>query len=57
MAFCRDRGYVRVYLTTLPGLDAARRLYEECGFRLIARSDPPFCGSHHGEQTYQWRAS
>ncbi|MDC0667089.1 GNAT family N-acetyltransferase [Nannocystis radixulma] len=56
MAFCRDHGYARVYLTTLPGLDAARRLYEECGFRLIAQDDPPFCGSDHGEQTYEWHA-
>lgn len=56
MAFCRERGYSRVYLTTLPGLDAARRLYEACGFRLVAESDPPFCGSAYGEQTFEWRA-
>ncbi|WAS97380.1 GNAT family N-acetyltransferase [Nannocystis punicea] len=57
MAFCRERGYSRVYLTTLPGLDTARRLYEEHGFRLIAQDDPPFCGSDYGEQTFEWRAS
>ncbi|MCY1007720.1 GNAT family N-acetyltransferase [Nannocystis pusilla] len=56
MAFCRERGYSRVYLTTLPGLDAARRLYEAQGFRLIGQDDPPFCGGDHGEQTFEWRA-
>ncbi|MDC0715602.1 GNAT family N-acetyltransferase [Nannocystis bainbridge] len=56
MDFCRERGYSRVYLTTLPGLDAARRLYEDRGFRLIGQDDPPFCGGDHGEQTFEWRA-
>ena len=57
MAFCRERAYPRVFLTTLPGLDAARRLYEECGFRLLLQSDPPFCGSPFGEQTFEWPAT
>ena len=35
MAFCDDRGYRRVVLTTFAGLDAARHLYEGHGFRLI----------------------
>ncbi|MEO1192379.1 MAG: GNAT family N-acetyltransferase [Pseudomonadota bacterium] len=39
MAFCRDRGYRRVYLSTFAGLDAARRLYERHGFRLVAESE------------------
>jgi GNAT superfamily N-acetyltransferase len=56
MAFCRERGFPGVYLTTLPGLDAARHLYEEHGFRLVAHDDPPFCGSAYGEQTFEWRA-
>jgi GNAT superfamily N-acetyltransferase len=34
-AFCRERGYGRIYLTTFAGLDAARALYERFGFRLV----------------------
>jgi len=32
MAFVEDKGYDRVYLTTIDGLEAARRLYERAGF-------------------------
>ena len=39
MAFCRDRGFQRIYLTTFPGLDAARHLYELHGFQLVAEAD------------------
>ncbi len=39
MAFCRDRGYGKVYLTTFAGLEAARHLYEAYGFRLASESD------------------
>ena len=35
MAFCDERGYRQVVLTTFAGLDAARQLYEAHGFRLI----------------------
>ncbi len=35
MAFCDDRGYQRIVLTTFAGLDAARHLYEAYGFRLV----------------------
>jgi GNAT superfamily N-acetyltransferase len=34
IAFCKDRGYKRVYLSTFGGLNAARHLYEKVGFRL-----------------------
>jgi GNAT superfamily N-acetyltransferase len=34
VAFCRNRGYPRVYLWTFKGLDPARTLYEHEGFRL-----------------------
>jgi GNAT superfamily N-acetyltransferase len=36
IAFCRERGYPRVYLWTFEGLLAARHLYEKYGFRLVA---------------------
>ena len=32
--FCRDVSYSRVFLWTFKGLEPARRLYEEAGFRL-----------------------
>lgn len=33
--FARDRHFASVWLTTFAGLDAARRLYESQGFRLV----------------------
>ncbi|MGA7878211.1 MAG: GNAT family N-acetyltransferase [Desulfoferrobacter sp.] len=32
--FCKNVGYARAYLWTFQGLDAARKLYEGCGFEL-----------------------
>lgn len=49
MQFCKDRGFRRVFLTTLPGLDAARRLYEACGFTQTSASPETFHGSHSVE--------
>ena len=34
LGFCRERGYHRLYLYTFAGLDSARRLYEQAGFKL-----------------------
>src|SRR5579872_3868993 len=45
MQFCRDQRYPSVYLTTLPGLDAAFRLYAEQGFALVSKRDQAFHGS------------
>ena len=39
ITFCKDRGYTRVYLSTLAGLDAARHLYEKVGFRLYRETN------------------
>ena len=55
MQFCRESGYRRVYLTTLQGLDAARHLYEECGFTLKSQANAPFHGSRHLEQILEWQ--
>lgn len=35
LAFCDERHYATVWLTTFSGLDAARSLYEQHGFRLV----------------------
>lgn len=42
ISFCKKAGHKRVYLTTFPGLNSARHLYEKFGFRLYAEED----GSH-----------
>jgi GNAT superfamily N-acetyltransferase len=36
IAFCRERGYPRIYLWTFEGLQTARHLYQKFGFRLVA---------------------
>jgi GNAT superfamily N-acetyltransferase len=53
MRFCRDKQYHGVFLTTLPGLDAARRLYTQHGFQQIAENDMGFHGSVFTEQTFE----
>ncbi|HEY1891041.1 MAG TPA: GNAT family N-acetyltransferase [Steroidobacteraceae bacterium] len=53
MQFCRESGYRRVYLTTLPQLDAALHLYQEFGFTLVSQAPQSFHGSHHLEQVLQ----
>ncbi len=55
MRFCDAQEYRRVYLTTLPGLDAALRLYQEHGFSLASTSEEMFHGSSYMEQTLERR--
>ncbi|HLW53770.1 MAG TPA: GNAT family N-acetyltransferase [Candidatus Angelobacter sp.] len=55
MQFCLEQGYDRVHLTTLPGLDAALRLYYEQGFVLVSQSEKAFHGSAHVEQVLEWK--
>jgi ribosomal protein S18 acetylase RimI-like enzyme len=44
--FLERRDYRHAYLTTFPGLDAARALYERYGFRLVAEEDAdPWSGT------------
>ena len=33
--FCKERDYASIYLRTFEGLHAARKLYEQAGFRLV----------------------
>lgn len=35
LGFCRDRGFSRVFLWTLAGLEPAGRLYREAGFTVV----------------------
>lgn len=46
VAFCRDRDYGGIYLTTFAGLHAARTLYERAGFGLADESEKdPWSGT------------
>ncbi len=35
VSFCKEKKITRVYLWTFEGLDAARLLYEKCGFKVV----------------------
>jgi ribosomal protein S18 acetylase RimI-like enzyme len=50
MRFCQEKRYERVYLTTLPGLDAALHLYQEQGFALVSEASGSFHGTRYVEQ-------
>ena len=53
LAFCDAKAYARTYLTTFPGLDAARHLYEEAGFRLATEVDVDDWHGGVGEQLFE----
>lgn len=53
MQFCREKGYQRLFLTTLPGLDAAMRLYAGQGFRQVGKNEQTFHGSEFPEITFE----
>jgi GNAT superfamily N-acetyltransferase len=50
--FCDAHGYSRVYLTTFAGLDAARHLYEQVGFRLEHEAEDRSWGRLLREQRF-----
>jgi GNAT superfamily N-acetyltransferase len=52
LAFCRARKFSRVYLWTFAGLDAARRLYEARGFRLVEEREARSWGVVVREQRF-----
>jgi len=54
MHFVKERGIHRVYLTTLDGLDAARHLYEEAGFKLVKEQLAATWGRTIKEQRFEW---
>ncbi len=51
--FCRRAGFRRVWLTTFVGLDAARHLYEQEGFRLLEEKEDAHWGKTVREQTFE----
>jgi len=53
MQFCREKGYHHLFLTTLPGLEAAMRLYSAHGFKEVGRSKETFHGSEFPEITIE----
>jgi GNAT superfamily N-acetyltransferase len=52
IAFCRNRGYERIFLWTFEGLDAARHLYEKAGFRLVEEHRGTMWGTEVNEQRF-----
>lgn len=55
MHYCRERRYRRVFLTTLPGLDAAMRIYKSYGFAQVREDERTFHGSDFVEVTLETR--
>jgi len=51
--FCRSKGFGKMYLWTFEGLDVARRLYEEAGFRLIRQRSGEQWGVTVNEQYFE----
>ncbi len=50
--FCRQAGHRQVYLWTFKGLEAARHLYEDAGFRLAQQHEVRQWGALIMEQRY-----
>jgi GNAT superfamily N-acetyltransferase len=55
VGFCRRCGHRRVTLWTFSGLDAARRLYEQAGFRLAEERRGAQWGREVTEQRFELR--
>lgn len=53
IAFCRSHAYPRVQLDTFAGLDAARHLYEQAGFKLVRERDGTQWGARVREQRFE----
>jgi uncharacterized protein YhfF/GNAT superfamily N-acetyltransferase len=53
LGFCRRAGHRHVYLTTFAGLDAARALYEQAGFRLVQEAEGRTWGAAVREQRFE----
>jgi GNAT superfamily N-acetyltransferase len=51
--FCNEKKFNKVYLWTFAGLDAARHLYEKCGFRLCEQCEGNQWGKTMIEQRFE----
>ena len=54
MRFCEVKNFQRVYLSTFAGLDSARHLYEQWGFKLLEENESDTWGVRVREQTFEW---
>ena len=54
MLFCEEKNFQRVQLSTFAGLDSARHLYEQCGFKLIEENESNTWGVRVREQAFEW---
>lgn len=54
IAFAKEAGFRRIFLTTFAGLDAARSLYENAGFVLVNETTDTTWGPKLREQRFQW---
>lgn len=55
LGFARRTGRAGVYLWTFAGLDAARRLYDDAGFRLVHEAAGDTWGTRVTEQRFELR--
>jgi GNAT superfamily N-acetyltransferase len=53
LTFCREREFSQVWLTTFAGLDVARGLYEQAGFRLEHEEPDTTWGVRVAEQRFR----
>jgi GNAT superfamily N-acetyltransferase len=51
--FCRSKGYLKLYLWTFEGLNAARHLYEKVGFKLVEDHRGTQWGAEVNEQRFE----
>ena len=54
MRFCEEKNFQRVYLSTFEGLDSARHLYEQWGFKLLEENEGNTSGVRVKEQVFEW---
>ena len=55
MDFCKSKGYKKTYLWTFEGLNAARHLYGNAGFKLIKQQNGVQWGATVNEQYFELR--
>jgi GNAT superfamily N-acetyltransferase len=53
IAFCRDRGYKRIFLNSFEGLHAAKHLYEKNGLKLVEQHRGVQWGAEVNEQRFE----